>query len=206
MLYMTALDGIRYAVNSGKTPADLLAELSKKPGEEADYLERDRAYRCEDNVFEDFSDAERDALFGKPPATVWENVKTMKAHPDKVAVLTAGGTVDATIVDSFVASILYRWKNELMDRIIPGTEAMVKRFRELDDEDKLDEKRWKAIKAKRIEIAKDTIDGECICTRLKKALDADDYDTASDLQLEMMKKTEELGKEYRTYELNILDD
>lgn len=130
----------------------------------------------------------------------------MKAHPDKVAVLTAGGTVDATIVDSFVASILYRWKNELMDRIIPGTEAMVKRFRELDDEDKLDEKRWKAIKAKRIEIAKDTIDGECICTRLKKALDADDYDTASDLQLEMMKKTEELGKEYRTYELNILDD
>lgn len=206
MLYMTALDGIRYAVNSGKTPADLLAELSKKPGEEADYLEKDRAYRCEDNVFEDFSDAERDALFGKPPATVWENVKTMKAHPDKVAVLTAGGTVDATIVDSFVASILYRWKNELMDRIIPGTEAMVKRFRELDDEDKLDEKRWKAIKAKRIEIAKDTIDGECICTRLKKALDADDYDTASDLQLEMMKKTEELGKEYRTYELNILDD
>lgn len=29
MLYMTALDGIRYAVNSGKTPADLLAELSR---------------------------------------------------------------------------------------------------------------------------------------------------------------------------------
>lgn len=206
MLYLTALDGIRYAVTSGKTPAELLAEISKKPGEEADYLEKDRAYRCEDNVFEDYTDEERDALFGKPPATVWENVKTMRAHPEKLAVVTAGGSVNEVIVDSFVASILYRWKNELMDRIIPETEAVIKTFRELDDEDKLDEKRWKAIKAKRIEIAKDTMESECICTKLKKALETDDYDTASDLQLEMTKKTEELGKEYRTYALNILDD
>lgn len=206
MLYLTALDGIRYAVSSGKTPAELLAELSKKPGEEADYLEKDRAYRCEDNVFEDYTEEERNALFGKPPATVWENVKTMQANPDKVAVLTAGGSVDQSIIDSFVASILYRWKNELVDRIIPGTEMQVKSFRELEEEDKLDEKRWKAIKAKRIELAKDTMDGECICTKLKKALEADDYDAASDLQLEMMKKVEELGKEYRTYALNVLDD
>lgn len=206
MLYLTALDGIRYAVSSGKTPAELLAELSKKPGEEADYLEKDRAYRCEDNVFEDYTEEERNALFGKPPATVWENVKTMQANPDKVAVLTAGGSVDQSIIDSFVASILYRWKNELIDRIIPGTEMQVKSFRELEEEDKLDEKRWKAIKAKRIELAKDTLDGECICTKLKKALEADDYDAASDLQLDMMKKVEELGKEYRTYALNVLDD
>lgn len=206
MLYLTALDGIRYAVTSGKTPAELLAELSKKPGEEADYLEKDRAYRCEDNVFEDYTEEERNALFGKPPATVWENVKTMQANPDKVAVLTAGGSVDQSIIDSFVASILYRWKNELIDRIIPGTEMQVKSFRELEEEDKLDEKRWKAIKAKRIELAKDTLDGECICTKLKKALEADDYDAASDLQLEMMKKVEDLGKEYRTYALNVLDD
>lgn len=37
-------------------------------------------------------------------------------------VVTAGGSLNETLVDSFVASILYRWKNELMDRIIPGTE------------------------------------------------------------------------------------
>lgn len=33
----------------------------------------------------------------------------------------------------------------------------------------------------------------------------DDYDTASDLQLEMMKKAQALEKEYRVYALNILD-
>lgn len=202
-LYLTALDGIKYAVASGKTPAELLAELSKKPGEAADYLEAGRAYRCEENVFEDFSDEERDANFGKPPATVWENVKTMQAHPDKVATLTAGGLNDV-LVDSFVAGILYRWKNELLDRLIPNNEALVRSFKMLPSEDKLDEKRWKAINAKRIELAKDTAEGECICTRLKNALEADDYDTASDLQLEMTKKTEALEKEYSVYALNIL--
>ena len=204
-LYLTALDGIEYALKSGKSAADLLAELSKKPGEEADYLEKDRAYRCEENVFEDFTDEERDAAFGKPPATVWENVKIMKANPDKVAVLTRGGTLSEKIVDSFLASIVYRWKNELIDRIIPGVEAAVRGYKKLDNDDKIDERRWKSIKAKRVELAKDLDDEKCICTRLKEALEKDDYDTASDLQLEMMKKAQALEKEYRVYALNILD-
>ena len=204
-LYLTALDGIEYALKSGKSAADLLAELSKKPGEEADYLEKDRAYRCEENVFEDFTDEERDAAFGKPPATVWENVKIMKANPDKVAVLTRGGTLSEKIVDSFLASIVYRWKNELIDRIIPGVEVAVRGYKKLDNDDKIDERRWKSIKAKRVELAKDLDDEKCICTRLKEALEKDDYDTASDLQLEMMKKAQALEKEYRVYALNILD-
>ena len=204
-LYLTALDGIEYALKSGKSAADILSELSKKPGEEADYLEKDRAYRCEENVFEDFTDEERDAAFGKPPATVWENVKIMKANPDKVAVLTRGGPLSEKIVDSFLASIVYRWKNELIDRIIPGVEAAVRGYKKLDNDDKIDERRWKSIKAKRMELAKDLDDEKCICTRLKEALEKDDYDTASDLQLEMMKKAQALEKEYRVYALNILD-
>ena len=171
----------------------------------ADYLEKDRAYRCEENVFEDFSDEERDAAFGKPPATVWENVKIMKANPDKVAALTRGGTLSEKIVDSFLASIVYRWKNELIDRIIPGVEAAVRGYKKLDNDDKIDERRWKSIKAKRVELAKDLDDEKCICTRLKEALEKDDYDTASDLQLEMMKKAQALEKEYHVYALNILD-
>ncbi len=205
-LFLTALDGIKYAVESGKTPEELCAELSKKAGEEADYLEKDREYRCEEDVFEDFTQEERDAIFGKPPATVWENVKIMRSHPEKLAVITRGGTLNDTLVDSFMASILYRWENEIVDRLIPKTEKLVKRMKKLDNEDKLDEKRWKSIKAKRVELAKDTEEGECICTRLKKALEAKNYDKASDLQIEMMKKTEALEKEYAVYALNVLDD
>ena len=204
-LYLTALDGIEYVLKSNKSAAELLAELSKKPGEDSDYLEKGRAYRCEENVFEAFTDEERDAAFGKPPATVWENVKIMKANPDKVKVITKGGILSEQIVDSFLASIVYRWKNELIDRIIPGTEAAVRGYKKLDNDDKIDERRWKAIKAKRIELAKDTDDEKCICTRLKEALETGDYDTASDLQLEMTKKAQALEKEYHVYALNILD-
>ena len=204
-LYLTALDGIEYAISSGKTPQELLKELSKKAGEESDYLAKDREYRCEANVFEDYTQEERDAVFGKPPATVWENVKIMKAHPEKVVSLTKSGAISEQIVDSFTASILYRWKNELIDRIIPGTEAAVRGYKKLDNADKIDEKRWKSIKAKRIELAKDTEESKCVCTKLKEALEHNDFDAASSLQLEMAKKAEALEKEYRVYALNILD-
>ena len=203
-LFLTALDGITYAITSGKAPADLLAELSKKPGEAADYLEAGRAYRCEDNVFEDFTQEERDAAFGKPPATVWENIKTMKANKDKVAVITAGDSLNQVIVDSFLDSIEYRWENELVDRIIPATEALVKSFKKLSSEDELDEERWESIAAKKYELIKDTKASKSIATKLKEALEAKDYDTASDLQVELSKKSEALEKEYAVYALNIV--
>ena len=203
-LFLTALDGITYAITSGKAPADLLAELSKKPGEAAGYLEAGRAYRCEDNVFEDFTQEERDAAFGKPPATVWENIKTMKANKDKVAVITAGDSLNQVIVDSFLDSIEYRWENELVDRIIPATEALVKSFKKLSSEDELDEERWESIAAKKYELIKDTKASKSIATKLKEALEAKDYDTASDLQIELSKKSEALEKEYAVYALNIV--
>ncbi|MBP2034212.1 glutamine synthetase, partial [Clostridium algifaecis] len=59
-LYMAMLDGIEYAVTNCKTEDDLLAELSKKQEDAADYLEKGRAYRSEIDVFESFSDEERE--------------------------------------------------------------------------------------------------------------------------------------------------
>lgn len=39
-LYLAALEGIEYAVESGKTGQELLAELSKKASEEYEYLKK----------------------------------------------------------------------------------------------------------------------------------------------------------------------
>lgn len=205
-MYLTALDGIKYAVTSGKTPEELCVELSKKPEDKADYLEEGRAYRCEDNIFEDFTQAERDAMFGKPPATVWENVKTMRENVAKIETLTRSGALTEEIVNSFVSSIMYRWSKELEERIVLAVENTLKSYKHLDDEDELDKKRWKAIKALRIELGKDKIDQKCICTRLKEALMSEDYDTASALQVEMAQKLKALENDYRIYKLNILDD
>ena len=203
-LYLTALDGIKYAVNSGRGPKELLAELSKRVGEDAGYLEKDREYRCEKNVFEDYTQEERDAVFGKPPATVWENIKIMKSYPEKIEVLTRGTALSNAIVDSFLTSIIYRWENELIDRLIPEAERSVKSYKRLEHEDAIDEERWASIQEKRLNLAKDTKEISCICTRLKEALEANDYDLASDLQLTMAREVEKLAEEYRVYALNII--
>lgn len=203
-LYLTALDGIKYAVNSGRGPKELLGELSKRGGEDAGYLEKDREYRCEKNVFEDYTQEERDAVFGKPPATVWENIKIMKSYPEKIEVLTRGTALSSAIVDSFLTSIIYRWENELIDRLIPEAERSVKSYKKLEHEDAIDEERWASIQEKRLNLAKDTKEINCICTRLKEALEANDYDLASDLQLTMAREVEKLAEEYRVYALNII--
>lgn len=203
-LYLTALDGIRYAVEGDKTAEELLKELSKKVGEESEYLEKEREYRCEQNVFEDFTQEERDALFGKPPATVWENVKIMQSESEKIKTLTQSGAITDDIVKSFVASILYRWENELMDRLIPATKAAIKQYKKLTHENTIDDERWEKINKKRIELGKDTQREKSICTQLKEALENGDYDRASDLQIEMARKVESLEDVYRVYAENII--
>ena len=55
-IYTSILDGVKYAVT--KTTAELLAEISKDVGDDAGYLEKDRAYRAEDDVFEDYTEEE----------------------------------------------------------------------------------------------------------------------------------------------------
>jgi len=47
LFYLAALDGIKYALGKEKDTTELLAEISKKQGEETGYLEKDREYRSE---------------------------------------------------------------------------------------------------------------------------------------------------------------
>ena len=59
-IYSACLDGIKIAVKH--TTEELLKELSKDAGEEGFYLEKDRAYRSENDVFEDYTEEERNRL------------------------------------------------------------------------------------------------------------------------------------------------
>lgn len=206
LIYLAVLDGVTYAITSGKTIADLEGELSKKPGEAADYLEKDRAYRSEDDVFEDFTAEERDAMFGIPPATVWENVQGYKNHPDKVAALTKSDAFPTNLMESFITSILNRWKLELANRIVPGSRKNVRAMKAIhsEDADMADVSRWEAVEGLRVYLAKDTTAGKSLFTRLQDALVVGDYDAASKLQVEMNSKMEELIKKYDEYSRNIL--
>lgn len=205
--YMAILDGIKAVLAAGKTPAELEKSLSKKHGEEDFYLETEREYRSEDDVFEDFTEKEREHLFGKAPATVWENLKAFDLYPERLEILKAGDVMPDIVLASYREQTLSQWKTELHDRIIPQTMEFIRgcrRAHSQDDFSDYDIKNWLEIDRIRHEIAKDTITDKCLLTRAKAALDEGEYDLASELQLEMQRKTAELGNLYIRYKKNLL--
>ena len=190
----------------GRTMDEMLKEISKQAGEQGFYLEKDRAYRSEENVFEDYTDEERDRLFGAPPATVWENMQGFKNYPEKLAAITAGGAITERIIESFTEGALLRWKTELISRIIPENRDLVIKMTEIKNEmtTDLDAYNWTKVNNLRTKLAKDSIDEKSIFTLLTNALNSGDYQTASGLQVEMYDKMEELKATYDAYKKNMI--
>ena len=183
--YSAVLDGIEAAATH--TTDELLGELSKNAGDKGFYLEKDRAYRSEKDVFEDYTEAERTRLFGAPPATVWENMQSFANYPEKKAVITAGGALRDQIIDAFKAGELLRWRTELVSRIIPGIRDIVRKSRKIESDFVTDQDsyNWNKINGLRSYLAKDSIDEKSLFTQLINALDTGDYGTAAALQVEM---------------------
>ena len=202
--YSAIIDGIKMSVNH--TTDELLAELSKDAGVEGFYLEKDRAYRSEEDVYEAFTDEERSKLFGKPPATVWENMAAFDKYPDKTKIISSGGALQERIIAGFREGALLRWKTELISRILPELRAIVRKAQKIDttfvtDQDAYN---WNKIFKLRAELAKDSIDQKSLFTRLINALLSGEYDKASELQIEIYDKVEELKTLYDAYEKNII--
>lgn len=205
LIYLAALDGMRYAIESGKDEDALVAELSKKAGEEAAYLEKDREYRSEEDVFDFYTQEERDALYGKPPKTVWENIKGFYSHPKQVEVLTQGDAFSKDLMESFLAGVKKRWSLELTSRIIPKNLGMIKRMvAKHDVSEAYDASKWSEIQELRTYLAKNTMNRTSLFTRICNAVEAKDYDLASDLQIEMNEKMLLIEELYANYVNNIL--
>lgn len=203
--YLAMLDGIKAAVNSGKTNAELLAELSKEPGAPGFYLDTDRAYRSEHDVFDDYSPEQRDKLFSKPPATVWENMEALKKYPEKLKVIKAGNVMRQEIVDAFVNGALLRWKVELINRIIPDHVEEIRAIKPIHTvgSDPVDDAAWKKVNDLRMSLAKDGA-GKSLFTKIREALTAGRYSEASAMQQEMTAKMGELHKLNESYKKNII--
>ena len=206
--YLAALDGIKACVASGKSLQELEAELSKAAGTEGFYLEKDREYRSEEDVFEDFNEEERSRLFGQPPATVWENMEAFKAYPEKVAALAAGDVLKPAYMESFAAGALIRWQTELLTRIIPEYHKEICEMKQLHNSENHtthDGAMWSKISELRNYLAKDFSDQPSLFTMTKRAFDTHDYEGASKLQLQMAELMARLNKLYHEYRLNIID-
>ncbi len=206
--YLAMLDGITAALKEKKDPKELEASLSKKAGDYDFYLEKDRAYRSEDDVFEKYTHEERELLFGKVPATVWENLRAFHQYPEKLKVLlNRTGVIDSITLESYEEAILAAWSTELHNRIIPNTMALVRECKKLHadtDCTDYDMYNWKKIHELRVYLGRDEIKKKSLLTRIKNALDRGNYEEASVLQIEMQEKVQELIDTYIEYKKNLL--
>ena len=206
--YMAMLDGILYAVNNKKTEDELLAELSKEYGEDADYLEKNRKYRAEEDVFEDFTEEERNKYFSKAPATIYENITALDRYPEKVKVLKRNGVLTDQLINSFRIATITRWKMEISHRIVNKFTSEIRSCKCLHDANKaldLDLTNWMKIHELRLYIMKDTNSTKSLFTRLKDAIVENNLELASDLYLELEYKMSLLRNMYSSYKKNLLD-
>ena len=205
-MYMAMIDGISYAIT--KTEDELLAELSKKAGEAADYLQKDRAYRSEEDIFEDYTDEERVSYFGKAPATVYENLLAFSKYPEKVDVLKAGNVMSDKLINGYRLGAEKKWLTEITGRIIANYSDEIRSCKMLHSVEKaldLDISNWMAINDLRYYVMKDTYSSKSLFTRIKDAANDEDYNTVSELQLELDDKMQKLRKLYSIYKKNLLD-
>ena len=198
-VYQAMLDGITYVLNSGKDSKTLEAEFIKPYGEPGDYLETDRLYRCEDDIFEDMDSNERDRLFGTPAATVYESLSTLK-DPAVAGILCRGNVFDDRLLASYYQAMLVRWEMELMEKIIPANLSLIRSITRTDDGSvSYDEKLWNDIEDLKLLLAKDTDVQDSIFTRVKAAVKSGDWEKTSEYQRAMKNAMNELKNKYKTY-------
>ncbi|MEE0772638.1 MAG: hypothetical protein UIJ87_05600 [Anaerovoracaceae bacterium] len=204
--YMAMLDGIKEALEHGKTPEELEKSISKGYGEEDFYLDKDRIYRSEKDVFDEYTQEERDKFFGKAPSTVWENIKAFDRYPEKLKIFKRDDVMTDIALESYKEAILDQWATELHNRIIPDIMDLVRACSKAhDDIDCVDYDRsnWEKIQRLRNQLGRDTLDDYCLLTRIKRALDEGKYEKASELQIEMQEKVSELTELYIIYKKNL---
>lgn len=207
-LYMSMLDGITYALENNKDEDLLLKELSKSPEEKCAYLEEGRAYRSEEDVFEDYTEEERERIFAKAPATVYENIDAFEKHSNKLDILKEGNVFTPEILNSYKLAVIERWLVEITNRIIPNYMEEIRSFSKLHQDDKaldVDISTWHRINELRQYIMKDTYSKKSLFTRIKQAKSNSDYSLISNLQIELEDKMSKLRNLYSDYKKNLLD-
>ena len=204
--YMAMLDGIKEALENGKSPEELEKSISKGYGEEDFYLDTNRIYRSEKDVFDEYTQEERDKYFGEVPRTVWENLQAFEKYPEKLDIFKRDDVMTEAALESYREAVLEQWSTELQNRTVPETMAALRRCkRRHTDEESVDYDRhyWGKVLRLRNELGKNSLDETCILTQIIQALQSKDYEKASALQIEMQSKFEELVDLYMIYRKNL---
>ncbi|MBR0308262.1 MAG: glutamine synthetase [Mogibacterium sp.] len=206
--YMTMLDGIKNVLSAGKTPHELEASISKRYGEDDFYLEKNREYRSERNIYTDYLPEEREKLFGRAPENVWQSFKAWGDgcfDSSRVELITGGDETRSMILRSYREQMITKWSMEYHERYIVNTLDLLHRCVKLheDTANEYDEANWAAVSGLRSLIGHEENGRESLLMQARKAIDNENYSELSRLEIEIEEKIEELREAYSKYRRNI---
>jgi len=207
-IYQAMLDGIEVVARTQFSIDDLHNNLIKQKGEEKFYLDKNREYVSEKDIYDEYSSEERNELFGIHPSTVYENMMNFIKYPEKKKILLKNDVMTEAIIDSFVSASLTRWITELLNRYIPECIEYVrscKQIHNVDEATDMDICHWNKINKLRRFIVKDTMNEKSLISRIKSAAMNKNYEELSNLELLLKKTLEELKDEYNVYRKNLID-
>lgn len=195
----TFIDGLNYSLNKNMKNSQLEKEFCKKYKEKGKYLDDDRVYREEKDIFKTYTLEERDKLFGAPPKTVYETITPL--FGDTKLLHT---TLSQDIIDAHADISITNWILDLKQRIIPEAKETVLSYIELENSNQYDKDLWKNITKLKQALIKDDINKPSIFTKINNACDDKDLETISSLQLEINDILLELKSLYTTYINNVV--
>ena len=207
--YLTMLDGIQAVLAAGKTPHELEASISKRYSEEDFYLEKDREYRAERNIYTEFTPEVREKLFGRAPANVWESFLNWGDgffNPEAVKLITGGDDTLSMTLRSYREQMIYKWTMEYHDRYIGNTMEFLRSCVKLhnDDTNEYDVTNWNKCAQLKSLIGHEEKGRASLLMQARIAIDENDFAGLSRLELEIEEKLEELREVYAKYRRNIL--
>ncbi len=197
--FLAMLDGMRYSI--GKTEAELYREITKKPGESAKYLHKERQYVSEDNIFDSYTEKEREKLFGRTPGTVWEIIQILKEN----TALYKNTPLTPEILNSYYLGSLRKWLIEITQKeFVYIKNDIINMVRYQDRENALDRERWEKAEKLILKIVKDDRGRKSLMTGIAENIDSGDYENVSSAFLDLKEKFAELQKKYSEYRKNII--
>ncbi len=204
-IYPCMLDGIRYAMTSGRSGGSLQAEFCKEAGEPGLYLQTERMFRSELDLFEHYDAQERDRLFGKPPATVYQTIQCLLEQEEGLEILYRDAIFTRSVIMSYATAMLNLWIRELKDRILVANLDRVRAYRRVESPYDCDEEVWDELNEMRLMLAKDRPPVVSMFTQICEAIDRKDFSAVSDLQLEISARMRQLDELYQDYIRNQID-
>lgn len=201
--FIMMLDGIGYAVDGKFSEEELLKEISKQYGEESKYLEKDRQYRSEEDIFEFYTEEEREKLFGRAPRNVYENITPLLDNSN-YEILKKGEIFTDEILKSYTISVLNNWKALLVNRGIKRYLKELKSIEKLESNCEYDVEMWNEIQAKKEKLYKSTKDKKSVLCLLEEYLNAENYAEASNLLINIDEQIQDIKNIYKVYRRNIM--